>query len=158
MVNGLKVTTFTVRATAEQSARWKRAAESEGFRSAGEWLAAAADAYLKARARAGRPVPLAWRRGRLPAMLASGERVTLPGFVSPPFGAFRGTADGLVRHRYSLVYTPAARILATLHNLRECKALAADLARVWVRWDGQGPEPPSQDPVPLLERHRRESL
>jgi len=62
-MSSLRVASFTVHATVEQSARWKRAAEAEGHRSAGTWLAAAADAYLKARARAGAPVPLAWHRG-----------------------------------------------------------------------------------------------
>ena len=50
MSGGLKIASFTVHATAERSARWKRAAEAEGHRAAGTWLAAAADAYLKARA------------------------------------------------------------------------------------------------------------
>lgn len=59
----MKVASVTVHASAEQSARWKRAAEAEGHRSAGTWLAAAADAYLKVRAKAGLPLPLAWRHG-----------------------------------------------------------------------------------------------
>ena len=59
----MNVATFTVHATAEQSIRWKRAAEAEGHRSAGTWLAAAADAYLRVRAKAGHPLPLAWRHG-----------------------------------------------------------------------------------------------
>jgi hypothetical protein len=49
----LRVASFTVQATAAQSARWKRAADSEGFRSAGAWLAEAADAYLQLRSRQG---------------------------------------------------------------------------------------------------------
>src|SRR5215208_7053331 len=59
----MRVASFTVHGTAEQSARWKRAAEAEGFASVGAWAAPALDAYLKARARAGRPLPLYWRRG-----------------------------------------------------------------------------------------------
>ncbi len=59
----MKVASFNVHADARQSARWKQAAEGEGFPSVGAWLAGAADAYLKAWARAGMPIPLAWRRG-----------------------------------------------------------------------------------------------
>lgn len=42
----MKTASFTVHATAEQSARWKRAAEAEGHRSAGTWLAAAAESTI----------------------------------------------------------------------------------------------------------------
>jgi hypothetical protein len=158
-VGRLKVASFTVHATAEQSVRWKRAAEAEGFASAGAWLAGAADAYLKVRARAGLPVPLSWRRfGRYRVVLMDGREVRLPGRVSPPFGIFRGTAEGAGRPgcgRHTLVYLPSGRIVATLGTERDCKALAAELARVWVRWDGQGGEP-SRDAGPILERHQWE--
>lgn len=156
----MKTASFTVKATAEQSVRWKRAADAEGFSSAGGWLAAAADAYLKVRARAGLPVPLSWRRfGRYRVVLMDGREVTLPGRVSPPFGIFRGTAEGPGLEgcgRHTLVYLPTGRILATLGTERDCKALAAELARVWVRWDGQGQEP-AQDPARLLQRFQREN-
>jgi hypothetical protein len=120
----------------EQSIRWKRAAEAEGFSSAGTWLAAAADAYLKVRARAGAPVPLAWRLGRLSVTLEGGEMVSVWGYVSPPFGAFRGTSEGPTTrgsYKFSLVYLPTARILATMRHYRDCKAVAADIARSWAR-------------------------
>jgi hypothetical protein len=157
----VRVASFTVRATVEQSVRWKRAAEAEGHRSAGTWLAAAADAYLKARARAGAPVPLAWHRGAFRACLEDGSTPTLRGAVSHPFGTYRGTAAGPVRggRSYVLVFLPAARVLATLRHAAQCKALAAELARTWVRWDGTGGrEPPGQDPGPVFDRFRREDV
>jgi hypothetical protein len=139
----LKVATFTVRATAAQSARWKQAAEGEGYPSAGAWLGGAADAYLKARARAGMPIPLAWRRGRFRVELQGGELVEVKGHVSPPFGSFCGTEEGpsyySARHRHVLIYVPSRRILATLRTYAQCKALAAELARLWVRGDGSEP-------------------
>ena len=148
----VKVATFTVRATQAQSERWKRAAEGEGYASAGAWLADAADAYLKARARAGRPIPLAWRRGRFPVVLEGGEEVTLPGFLSPPFGVFRGTVEGRGYegcHRHTLVHLPERRIVATLRTYRQCQALAAELApAVMIRGD----------PAGIIERHRREAV
>ncbi len=147
----MKVVTFTVRATLAQSERWKRAADAEGFASAGAWLAEAADAYLKVRARAGRPLPLGWHVGRFPVLLEGGEAVTLPGFVSPPFGAFRGTAEGRgyrACRRYSLVYLPERRIIATLRSYGQCKALASEMAPVMIRGDPGG----------IVERHRREAV
>ena len=133
-MKALRVANFTVHATAAQSARWKQAAEAEGFHSVGAWLACAADAYLKARARAGQPVPLAWRRGHFLVRLESGEeRVT--GHVSPPFGSYRGDGTGQDRRtqRHTLVYIPTARILATVKYKQESRALAAELARLWLR-------------------------
>jgi hypothetical protein len=146
----LKVATFTVRADVRQSARWKQAAEGEAFPSVGAWLAGAADAYLKVRARAGLPIPLAWRRGGFRVELG-GELVQVTGHVSPPFGTFAGTTAGPASyagmHRFCLVYVPAGRILATVHSYREGKALAAELARLWYR--GGGSEP-SGNPSPIL--------
>jgi hypothetical protein len=148
----LKVATFTVHADVRQSARWKQATEGEGFASVGGWLAAAADAYLKARARAGMPIPLSWRKGQFRVELQD-RTAELPGFMSMPFGAFRGTATGRgvqACHRYTLVYIPAGRILATVRTYAQCKALAAELARLWVRGDGSEP---SGNPTPVIPIH-----
>jgi hypothetical protein len=148
----LKVASFTVHATVAQSARWKQAAEAEGFRSAGAWLAEAADAYLKARARTGNPIPLAWRRGLFSVRLDSGEVVNVRGHASSPFGAFPGTGAGQARypgkHRYALVYVPESRIIATLRSFRQCKALASEMAPALLRGDV----------AEIVERHRRESF
>jgi len=147
----VKTASFTVHADVRQSARWKQAAEGEGFPSVGAWLAGAADAYLKARARAGMPIPLAWRRGRFLVELQGGELVEVNGQLSPPFGSFCGTADGPSsysgRHRHTLVYVPSRRILATVRTYAQCKALGAELARLWVRGDGSEP---SGNPAPVL--------
>ena len=155
----MKVATFTVHADARQSARWKQAAEGEGYPSAGAWLAGAADAYLKVRARAGLPIPLAWRKGRFKVELQDGGLVEVRGHLSPPFGSFCGTADGpssyTGRHRHALVYVPSRRILATLRSFRQCKGLAAELARLWVNGVGKEPETRAG---PVLERYQREAM
>ena len=151
----MKVATFTVRGSAEQALRWNRAATAEGHRSAGTWLATAADAYLKVRAKAGMPLPLAWRRfGRFLVRLESGEEVTMRGPVSPPFGGFRGDSEGSKPRGwfYSLVYLPERRIVATLRTARQAKALAAELAPVLIRGD------PFTAPEGIIERHRREAV
>jgi hypothetical protein len=146
----VKTATFTVHADSRQSARWKQAAEAEGFPSAGAWLAAAADAYLKVRARAGLPVPLAWRKGVF-RVEDCGETVTVRGHVSPPFGVFAGTPAELApypgRKQFTLVFIPTRRVLATLRSFAHCKALASELARLWYRGDGAEP---SGNPAPVL--------
>ncbi|HEX9940682.1 MAG TPA: hypothetical protein VGG03_01600 [Thermoanaerobaculia bacterium] len=155
----MKVATFTVRADARQSARWKQAAQAEGFASAGAWLACAADAYLKVRARAGLPVPLSWRLGAFQAVLSSGETVTVRGKLAPPFAYYEGTetapSDGRGKRRFTLIYLPTGKPLATLRYAHDCQALGAELARTWVRWGGAEP---AEDPGPILDRYRRESL
>lgn len=142
-----------IRADARQAARWKRAAEAEGFEGIGQWAAFALDAYVELRGKVGRSVPLAWRSGQFSARLAGGELATVTGFISPPFGAFAGSEEGPAsygeRHRYTLAYLPDGRILATLGTYKECRALAADLARTWVRWGGKEPPSPLEAILPI---------
>jgi hypothetical protein len=149
----VKVASYTVHADAQQSVRWNRAAEGEGFTSTGAWLAAAADSYLKARARAGMPIPLAWRRGRFRVAL-EGREAMVSGQMSLPFGTYHGTPSGPIPHGstkyHSLVYLPTGRIMATFHSARQCKALASELARLWVRGDGSEP---SGNPAPIIPIH-----
>ena len=131
----MKVASFTVRATMPQSIRWKQAAEGEGFASVGSWAGRALDAYLEGRRRAGRPIPLAWHKGAVPVVL-DGNAVTLKGWVSPPFGIFRGTSEGPLYRgcgRHTLVHLPSRRIIATLSTHRLCRALAAELAPIFAR-------------------------
>lgn len=131
----MKTASFTVRATMPQSIRWKQAADGEGFASVGSWAGRALDAYLEARTRAGRPIPLAWHRGTVRVVL-DGQEVPLKGWLSPPFGIFCGTVNGPgVRgsHLQTLVHLPAGRIVATLRSHRQCRALAAELAPIFAR-------------------------
>ena len=155
----MKVATFTVRATVAQSARWKQAAEAYGHASVGSWLAEAVDGYLDGLKRAGKPLPLAWGKGRFFVRLEDGSEPELRGWLARPFGLFHGTPAGPFAHGfthcYSLVYLPGRRILATFRSAAHCKALASELARLWVRWGGNEP---SEDPAPIIERRRRVSL
>ncbi len=151
----MKVATFTLRADVHQSARWKQAAEAEGFPSVGAWAALALDAYLKARARAGMPIPLSWHRRRFSITLDGGETVAVSGHASPPFGSFAGTEDGPAaycgRHRHVLVNIGTGEIIATLKSFAQCKSLAAELAPALLR--RELPEPDR-----IVERHARESF
>ena len=97
--------------------RWKRAAEAEGNRSAGTWLAAAADAYLQVRAKAGHPLPWRGTRGPSPSALRTaeysrfGERFRRRSATS---GA-HPTVQTETRDR-TLVHLPTGRIIATLRR------------------------------------------
>ncbi len=147
----LKVASFTAHATIDQSTRWKIAAEADGHRAVGSWLCEAADCYLKARARAGNPIPLAWHRGRFRVLLIDGTEIEIHGMISPPFGQYQGTgkgSDGNVRR--TLVHIPTGRIIATLRTARQCKALASELAPVYARDEATT--------AGVVERHRREAM
>jgi len=150
----MKVASFHVRATTVQAERWNRASESEGYRATGQWIAAAVDAYLKVRAKAGIPLPLAWRLGRLRVRLEDGTEPEVPGWIARPFAFFHGSPDGPIPHGsthcYSLVY--AGRIIATFRRASHCKALAAELAPVMIRGD------PLPAPGAVVERHQREAV
>jgi len=129
----VKVASFTVRATMAQSVRWKQASEGEGFVSVGSWAARALDAYLQARTRAGRPVPLSWHKGAFRVVL-DGQEVTVRGMVSPPFAYYQGNGSGPDRcHPRTLVNLRTGQVIATLRRARQCQALAAELAPAYVR-------------------------
>lgn len=144
----LKRAAFTVHATTPQSARWKQAAEAEGHSSVGAWLAGAADAYLKQRARTGAPIPLAWHWGLFSVRLLDGREVEVEGYISPPFAYYQGTSQGPLqpgRKRYTLVYLPTRRLLATLAYAKQARTLASDLAPVFARDEQAG--------ASVIERH-----
>jgi hypothetical protein len=156
MSGALKVAHFTVSANIEQSARWKQAAECAGHRSVGTWLAEAADLHMKARARAGVPLALSWRRGgRFRVVMEDGEEVEVTGWVSPPFGIFRGNGGGGRAYdgskAYSLVHVPQRQLLATFRYAEKARSLAAELAPTLLRGLSPG------DPERIVERYRREA-
>lgn len=130
----MKVASFTVRATMAQSIRWKQAAEGEGFASVGSWAGRALDAYLEARTRAGRPIPLSWCKGAFRVVL-DGQEVHVRGMVSPPFAYYQGSAAGPDDRNKprTLVNLRTGRVIATLRTARQCRALAAELAPVFAR-------------------------
>lgn len=150
----MKTVAFTVRGTISQGIRWKQAADADGHRAVGSWLAEAADAYLKARARAGRPLPLAWRRGRFLVALEDGSSPELLGWIARPFGIFRGDLAGpkyAGSKTYTLVYLPESRSIATFRYAKECRALASELASELLRED-------RELAAGVVARHGREAL
>jgi len=162
-MGNLKVAHFTVAASAEQGAAWKRAAELAGHLSIGTWLAEAADLHARPRPRAvpavppslvapsPSPISLSWRRGgRFPVVLEDGQEVERVGIISPPFGIFRGHGGGGQTWEgskaYSLVYVPERRILGSFRFVGKARSLAAELAPTLLR----GLPPP--EPAGSLDR------
>ena len=154
----MKVASFTLKATERQSTVWKQHASAEGHSSVGSWAAEALDRYLDALKRAGRPLPLAWSKGRFRVRLEDGTEPEVRGWIARPFGVFRGGAVGPGYRGcklYTLAYLPTLRIVATLRTAAHCRSLASELSRTWVRWGGQEP---AEDPAPLLQRFQREDV
>ncbi len=140
---------YTVKVTPEQAERWEAAA-TERCIPVPSWLADTADAALRELARSGRATPLLWDRGRFLVRLTDTTHrpeivadVEVPGFVSRPFGIFRGTAWGTGAPgsgEHSLAHLPTRRIIATLPLRKSCMALAAELAGLRVDWQETDPE------------------
>jgi hypothetical protein len=92
----MKTLTYTVHASREQAERWEAAAAVQGRMAIGAWLAATADAYLRELAKAGRPRPLAWYRGRFVATLLDKDRSMLAIAQSSPTSSPRAAQSGQV--------------------------------------------------------------
>jgi len=140
---------YTVKASREQVDQWGAAAV-ERCMSVSSWLAHAADAYLRERARTGQAPPLSWHPGRFVVRLTDTTRspwvaadVEAPGLVSRPFGIYRGTtrelgAPGSGMH--TLAHLPTCRTICTLPLRKSCMALAAELAGLKIDWQETDPE------------------
>jgi hypothetical protein len=139
---------FTVPASRDQAERWEAAAAVDG-RTVGSWLAVTADAHLQELARSGRATPLPWHRDRFRVTMTASlcpeieADVEVQGFISGPFGVFRGTgrgkgAPGCGEH--VLAHLPTRRVIATLPLRKSCMALAAELAALRIDWRETDPE------------------
>ena len=140
----MKTASFTVRADMQQSIRWKRAADAAGYTSAGAWLADAADAFLRHQARAGLPIPLAWRKGRFRVILMDGAEVEVRGMLSPPFGYYLGTSEGpgyVGCKRNTLTHLPSKTPLVSLRRNLDCREIARQLSALpGMNWSDSEPE------------------
>jgi len=144
-----KATSYTVDANHVQADQWGAAA-AERCMAVPSWLADTADAHLRELARSGRATALPWFRDRFRVRLTDTSRspsvaadVEVRGFVSGPFGIFRGTtrevgAPGSGEH--SLAHLPTGWTIATLPLRKSCMALAAELAGLEIDWQETDPE------------------
>ncbi|HWW95484.1 MAG TPA: hypothetical protein VN375_19090 [Vicinamibacteria bacterium] len=126
MGENLKADRLTLHPSADQLAKWRRATREEGFHSVRTWAAFAIDAYVNARA--GEPLPLAWRRGTVNVDLPDGSAVDTRGWQADPYAIFRGDGSGpaaLDKKTFSLLYLPNRQLLVTFHSLKHCQEMAA---------------------------------
>jgi hypothetical protein len=139
---------YTVPASRDQAERWEAAAAVDG-RTVGMWLAVTADAHLQELARAGRATPLPWHRDRFRVTVTASlcpeivADVEVRGFISGPFGIFRGSGRGKGAAgcgEHSLAHLPTRRVIATLPLRKSCMALAAELAALRINWQETNPE------------------
>jgi hypothetical protein len=128
-------TTLTIRTTAEQAQRWQAAAQYEGARSVGAWLATLAAARLRYLGRMVPRMPLVWHPGTIHRRSDSSEEsFPVAGIVAGPFGVHK---DG---ESFVLSHVPTGRRLARLPKQRRCKTLARELAALRVDWQATDPE------------------
>ena len=98
----------------------------------------------QARAVAGIPAPLVWKRGTFKVWISESyrekdlEEIEVEGPISGPFGIFRGTlADQLPRITPTslVIHIPTGRSLSLPGRHRECKAFAAEVASLAIPWE-----------------------
>ena len=144
-----KMIDFTVRATPQQAARWGGAAQHDGARNVGAWLASLASARLRDLGRYVPRIALRWRRAhfnalRLPYFNAPEATLhEVNGIVAGPFGIYKDEDDGLRPRRpptFHLVHVPTGSHLANLPLRKRCKTLARELGTYRVNWDASVPE------------------
>jgi hypothetical protein len=158
----MKTINFIARATPEQAARWEAVAKYQGHRTVGAWLGTLATEKLREVGKLLPHKPLVWHRGIFTAVIS-----TLP----PEVVTQRVTgwiAEGGVFGIYSearyfmLVHVPTGRKLCSVHLLRDCKAIARQLAALpRVQWQETDPEKVLGDDAPaaraIIEQARRAS-
>jgi hypothetical protein len=128
-------TTITIRPTQEQAERWRAAAQYDGARSVGTWLASLAAERLRYLGRYVPRMPLVWRPGRFRLRKPDGsEGEEVAGIVAGPFGVSRNDES------FTLTHVPTGCRLATLTQQRRCKFLARELAGLRVDWKATDPE------------------
>jgi hypothetical protein len=133
-----KLPAFTVRATQEQAERWQAAAEYDGARNVGTWLATLATERLRQLGRSVPRIVLRWRRARFhvmrrPEMGDELQPHEVAGIVAGPFGIHK---DG----SFCLVHVPTGCKLISLPKMARCKSLARELAPYEINWNATVPE------------------
>jgi hypothetical protein len=144
-----KMIDFTVRATPQQAARWGGAAQHDGARNVGAWLASLASARLRDLGRFVPRMALRWRRAhfnalRLPYFNAPEATLhEVNGIVAGPFGIYKDEEDDRrprMPPAFNLVHVPTGSHLAKLPLRKRCKTLARELGTYRVNWDASVPE------------------
>ena len=126
---------FTVRASADQSARWTAAAEYEGASSVAAWLAHLASVRLRELGTCVPRMPLHWRRSTFRVReRAPDEGREVAGIAAGPFGIHKDAYGA-----FQLVHTPTGCPLIALPRQGRCKTLARELATFHINWSATEP-------------------
>lgn len=124
---------FTVRASADQSARWTAAAEYEGASSVAAWLAHLASVRLRELGTCVPRMPLHWRHATF-RVRDQEERREVAGIAAGPFGIHKDAYGA-----FQLVHTPTGCPLIALPRQGRCKTLARELATFHINWTATEP-------------------
>jgi hypothetical protein len=141
---GRNTTTFTVRATRQQAARWGGAAQYDGAPSIAAWLATLATERLRYLGRFVPRLALRWRRARFRVMERPGgigepQPREVSGIAAGPFGIHKDPSER-PPVAFHLVHIPSGRHLVALPLRKRCKSLARELAAFRVDWSATDPE------------------
>ena len=144
-----KMIDFAVRATPQQAARWAGAAQHDGARNVGAWLASLATERLRYLGRYVPRMALRWRRAhfnalRLPYFNAPEATLhEVNGIVAGCFGIYKDQEEDQRPKPppvFNLVHVPTGSHLAKLPLRKSCKTLARELAMLKVTWETSVPE------------------
>ena len=157
-----KSTTYTVQTTREQAARWEAIAKYQGHRTVGAWLATLATEKVRVIGKLVPHKPLEWHRGIFRATMTDLHAVPIrtvtrrvSGWLADVFGIYRSDSGA-----FTLIHAPTSRQLCTLPRLRDCKAVARQLAALRkMAWRETDPEKVVGDDGPsarvIIEQARR---
>ena len=141
---GRNTTTFTVRATRQQAARWGGAAQYDGAPSIAAWLATLASQRLRYLGRYVPRLALRWRRARFNIMERPGgvgepQPREVSGIAAGPFGIHKDPSEhppgGLPPGPHPVRAPPVELPLR-----KRCKSLARERATFKVNWNAINPE------------------
>jgi hypothetical protein len=164
LMPGMKrVTTFCVRVEVDRAKRWEAVSRSLDTATVGVWLATLATEKVRQIGKLVPHEPLKWHRGIFRATMTDLHAVPIgtvtrrvSGWLAGVFGIYRSDRD------FTLVHAPTGRQLCTLPPLRDCKAVARQLAALRkMEWNETDPDKVVGDDGPsaraIIEQARRAS-
>jgi hypothetical protein len=103
----------------------------------GEWIGSLADAQCRQLGEALHDPVLEWKRARFLAKKpGEPEGRQVDGVAAGPFGIYK---DGPEVRGFILVHRPTGQRILRLGRLKDCKALARDLASLRLDWESTDP-------------------
>lgn len=137
-----RVTTYCVRVEVDRAKHWEAVSRYLGHATVGAWLATLATEKVRQIGKLAPREPLEWHRGIFRATMTDLHAVPIgtvtrrvSGWLAGVFGIYRSDRD------FNLVHAPTGRQLCSLSRLRDCKAVARQLAALRkMEWNQTDPE------------------